>query len=188
MGERITDLTETESVDDNDLLTFVDVSDTLYSTNGTNKKVKKSNLLKEYTKTSTLLDLFYPIGTIYETTSSNLDTVDKMNTHFGGTWEVFGEGRVLVAKSSDTEFDTIGETGGAKTHTLTLAELPSHQHMIYRMYQQNGFSTPYAEPVPGWGLGADAGTELDYTSSVGSGSAHNNLQPYIVVYRYRRTE
>jgi len=46
MGERITDLTETGSVDDNDLLTFVDVSDTLYSTNGTNKKVKKSNLLK----------------------------------------------------------------------------------------------------------------------------------------------
>ncbi len=46
MGERITDLTETGSVDDNDLLTFVDVSDTLYSTNGTNKKVQKVNLLK----------------------------------------------------------------------------------------------------------------------------------------------
>ena len=49
MGERITDLTETESVDDNDLLTFVDVSDTLYSVNGTNKKVKKSNLIKDLT-------------------------------------------------------------------------------------------------------------------------------------------
>lgn len=183
MGERITDLTETGSVDDNDLLTFVDVSDTLYSTNGTNKKVKKSNLLKEYTKTSTLLDLFYPIGTIYETTSSSLDTVAKMNAHFGGTWEVFGEGRVLVAKSSDTEFDTIEKTGGEKAHTLTTAEMPSHSHGLLGYGDPNTSGTLYyrtTRVLSEFGSGS--------TQSAGLGNAHNNLQPYIVVYRYRRTE
>ena len=190
MGERITDLTETGSVDDNDLLTFVDVSDTLYSTNGTNKKVKKSNLLKEYTKTSTLLDLFYPIGTIYETTSSNLDTVAKMNAHFGGTWEFYGAGRVLVAKSTDTEFDTIGKTGGEKAHTLTVSEMPKHRHGILRAFQKTGFSIPYAEPTAGWGIPsnrADGGARIDSLTDTGGDGAHNNLQPYIVVYRYRRT-
>jgi len=183
MGERITDLTETGSVDDNDLLTFVDVSDTLYSTNGTNKKVKKSNLLKEYTKTSTLLDLFYPIGTIYETTSSNLDTVAKMNAHFGGTWEAYGSGRVLVAKSTDTEFDTIGKTGGEKTHTLTVAEMPEHDHQITRQYDKTGFSTPYGEPAAGWSLpsGVTSGTNMCPTAKTGGSGSHNNLQPYIVL-------
>ena len=36
-----------------------------------------------------LLDAFYPVGTIYETTSTDLDTTTKMNAHFGGAWEVY---------------------------------------------------------------------------------------------------
>lgn len=72
---------------------------------------KASNAPLDYRWTG-LLDMFYPVGTIYETTSTDLDTTTKMNTYFGGTWEVYGTGRVLVAKSADTEFDTIDETGG----------------------------------------------------------------------------
>ena len=76
-------------------------------------------------------------GTIYETTSTDLDTTTKMGNHFGGTWEAYGAGRVLVAKSSDTEFDTIGETGGAKTHTLSEAEMPVHSHLEYATANPN---------------------------------------------------
>ena len=127
------------------------------------------------------IDLVYPIGSIYETTSTDLDTTTKMNNHFGGTWEAYGAGRALVAKSADTEFDTIDKTGGAKTHTLTIAQMPSHNHSldivgmgesgINEMSQISGERT-YKFPVVG---------------NTGGGGAHNNLQPYITVYRYRRT-
>lgn len=130
---------------------------------------------------SGLLDWFYPIGTIYETTSSDLDTTTKMNEHFGGTWEVYGAGAVTVAKSADTEFDTIGETGGAKTHTLTVAEMPAHRHPMTRAdggaTYQYSYKNNIGHPTSG----------VAYTESAGGGGAHNNLQPYIVVYRYRRT-
>lgn len=116
---------------------------------------------------SGLLDLFYPVGTIYETTSSDLDTTTKMNEHFGGTWEVYGAGRVLVAKSADTEFDTIGETGGNKGNNLQVV-------------------------TSGYGL-AVGGTAFGNRIVVGkvgitqTSEDKGNLQPYIVVYRYRRT-
>lgn len=132
-----------------------------------------------------LLDLFYPIGTIYETTSSDLDTTTKMNAHFGGTWEAYGSGRVLVAKSSDTEFDTIGETGGAKTHTLSIDEMPSHTHSY------GSVTAPSGGGFNGHNKAYDLYDSSIWTwmniGNTGGGGAHNNLQPYIVVYRYRRT-
>ena len=196
----ITSLTELTEVADDDLLVAVDKSDTTMADSGTDKKVKKSSLAKS------LLDFFYPVGTIYETTSGNLDTVDKMNTHFGGTWEAYGSGRVLVAKSADAEFDTIGETGGVKTVTLTAAQsgLRSHRHQI-RLGSPLGIGG-YNDKVGRVAEGSTSddgfrtGTAYATTSSYGSNgygsssldnadatSAHNNLQPYIVVFRYRRT-
>lgn len=188
MGKKITQLATITEVADDDLIVGVDVSDTSGSENGTNKKFTKQNLLKEINSragdiesaVANILNLVYPVGTIYETTSTDLDTTTKMGNHFGGTWEAYGSGRVLVAKSADTEFDTIGETGGAKTHTLTIAEMPSHNHLQYTLnHAMNG--------------GSDASLRATYnyvqdtgTSSTGGGEAHNNLQPYIVVYRYRR--
>lgn len=136
---------------------------------------------------SGLLDMFYPIGTIYETTSTDLDTTTKMNAHFGGTWEAYGAGRVLVAKSADTEFDTIGETGGEKTHTLTTTEMPTHSHSITGTlaHIDNGGSN--TNPLMGTRANFQAASTYLGTNNAGGGSAHNNLQPYIVVYRYRRT-
>lgn len=143
--------------------------------------------------TTNLLDWFYPVGTIYETTSTDLDTTTKMATHFGGTWEVYGAGAVTVAKSADTEFDTIGETGGAKTH----------------IHRQGGPSSDGSGSASGaisgpwndgtFGRSSSGVTFGNYSQivSAGVGSAKtvypflteetSSLQPYIVVYRYRRT-
>jgi len=103
-----------------------------------------------------------------------------MATQFGGTWEVYGAGSVLVCKDATTDFDTIGETGGAKTHTLSIDEMPSHDH-----------NANYGDTVDGDGTGYRFSNTNGNNASIilnkGGGQAHNNLQPYIVVYRYRRT-
>ena len=144
-------------------------------------------------KTATnLLDFFYPVGTIYETTSTDLDTITKMGTHFGGTWEIYGAGAVTVAKSADTEFDTIGETGGVKTHTHTLsgsgyADIYGSLdgYMDVRRVSTSSWTTTQRVTVTGVANNSTANTLG--TSLGGATDAGNSLQPYIVVYRYRRT-
>lgn len=68
---------------------------------------------------------YYPVGTIYETVLS----VNPNNILGFGTWEEFGSGRVLVGvDTTQTEFDEVKKTGGAKTVTLTANQMPSHTH------------------------------------------------------------
>jgi hypothetical protein len=94
-----------------------------------------------------------------------------------GTWAAFGAGRVLVGRDAgQTEFDTLEETGGAKTHTLTEAEMPAHTHAA----QGLGAGTE------NYGYGAAAASSV-VSGATGGGGAHNNLQPYIVVYMWKRT-
>ena len=90
-------------------------------------------------------------------------------------------GRVPVAKSVDAEFNELGETGGAKTHLLTSAEsgLVGHNHTVPTAFinVQTGGSTIF--PVDPSGLGvAYSATAV---AGANASSAHNNLQPYIVV-------
>ena len=126
----------------------------------------------------------YPVGAIFISTVST-----NPNTLFGfGTWAAFAAGRTLVGlTSSDADFDTSGETGGAKTHTLTTAEMPSHQHDSAWGEQGTGeFGN-----APNTSARGSASTDYDnnsyYTSAVGGGGAHNNLPPYIVTYMWKRT-
>lgn len=214
-GIDILDLVEATEVNEtNDYLAIVDKSDTSQDITGSTKRATVRKLLGDKalpsgdfvgtTDTQTLtnktislsnntisglLDFFYPVGTIYETTSSDLDTVAKMNAHFGGTWEFYGAGRVLVAKSSDTEFDTIGETGGAKTVTLTGAQsgIQEHNHAGAVGYPIGWVTTGdriilNADSYGGYALDVT----METTGPTNASEAHTNLQPYIVVYRYRR--
>jgi|LQAB01.1.fsa_nt_gi hypothetical protein len=131
----------------------------------------------------TIFATIYPVGTIYETTNPDLNTAAKVQTQFGfGTWEAWGAGRVTVAISTDAEFDTILETGGAKTHTLTVDQMPSHGHNRQGFRNVGGSGTQVCSREKISGDGNSYGVE-----NTGGGQAHNNLQPYIVVYRYRRT-
>ena len=145
-----------------------------------------------------ILNWFYPVGTIYETTSTDLDTITKMATHFGGTWEVYGAGRVLVGKASSGTFATAGATMGAETHTITTAEMPTHPHEMYGTKNFAEYSsTPYASTSlvtnegtcvkVYWNNGGATNFKTWNTSNTGGGGSHNNIQPSIVVYRYRRT-
>ena len=122
------------------------------------------------------LSSLYPVGSIYMNASDNTNP----GTLIGfGTWVAFGAGRVPVGiDSTDTDFDTAEETGGAKTHTLTVNELPAHTHSVPNSGSQNN----------SFDSGTTVGNDTTGTSgSTGGGQAHNNLQPYIVVYMWKRT-
>ena len=60
-----------------------------------------------------------------------------------GTWSAFATGRFLVGiNGADTDFDVVEETGGAKTHTLATANLPSHTHDITDPTHTHAISDP----------------------------------------------
>lgn len=137
-------------------------------------------LTKGHQLMNTVVDTLHPVGSIYITTNH-----DNPGDLFGyGTWERYGSGRTLVSYDAfDSQFDTIGETGGAKTHTLTVNEMPAHRHSIDFSAQVGGSG----DRIPVGGVGGYVGTDQDAVRVAGGGQAHNNLQPYIVVYMWRRS-
>lgn len=82
-----------------------------------------------FTFSSFKLDSVYPVGSIYMSTSST-------NPHnlFGGTWEAYAQGRVLIGVGQGTDANGVkktfnaGATGGEYEHTLTVGEMPAHNH------------------------------------------------------------
>lgn len=128
----------------------------------------------------------YPVGSIYMNAT---DATDPATLLGFGTWVAFGAGKVPVGiDSGDTDFDTAEETGGAKTHTLSEGELPSHTHSVQMQAQVNrgsGSGSPNNN-VARNDSGGFSASPIN-TGTTGSGSAHNNLQPYIVVYMWKRT-
>ena len=87
-------------------------------------------------------------------------------------------GRVPVGyNAADTDFSTVGKTGGEKTHKLTISEIPSHNHRLYSrsVYRGSGNYVAHCDEN-------NASTSYAYnTGNTGGGAAHNNLQPYAVV-------
>ena len=69
---------------------------------------------------SDLLDRIYPVGSIY----ISMNSVDPSEL-FGGSWIPLNEGRVLIGAN---ETYVAGSKGGETTHTLTIAEMPTHNH------------------------------------------------------------
>lgn len=135
-------------------------------------------------RTKQLFLLMHPIGCIYMSTSSV-----SPQTTFGGTWIRWGNGRVPVGvDTNDSSFNTVEKTGGEKQHTLTISEIPSHNHGVY-----GGCTTTTNELSAsnnnGWipGLGGKGYKHDDLLTDVGGSQSHNNLQPYITCYMWKRT-
>ena len=121
-----------------------------------------------------------------------------------GTWASFGAGRVLVGlDSGDADFDTAEETGGAKTVTLTATQsgLPqhthvqdAHSHLTQRYPTATGGSSGFTIDTSMSGTLADntlptkAATATNQNAGpANAAEAHSNVQPYIVVYMWKRT-
>ena len=140
-----------------------------------------------------MLDLIFPIGSIVIKADNN-----DYSNWLGFTWERTLVGRVAVGiDSTQTEFDTIGETGGEKTHTLTIQEMPVHNHSVKTIqygwlsvmssidnnygFAQNGYYKDRATAYDG----NEANNKV-YADNNGGGQAHNILQPYQVVAYWKR--
>lgn len=132
-----------------------------------------------------LVDLLYPIGSIHMSVNS-----ENPSTYFGGTWVSWSQGRVPVGvNTSDSNFSTVEKTGGEKTHKLTINEMPSHYHRT----DGDGGRYGWGGNAKGWAWSGDEGgfaTNLyDVNTGISGGNAsHNNLQPYITCYMWKRTE
>jgi len=131
-------------------------------------------------------DFIYPVGSIYMSVNSISPA-----TIFGGTWEQL-EDRFLLGAGQTY---TAGDTGGAATHThttgdhtLTIYEIPSHNHSMALANTDASLSS-YAR------FGYNGEAFRGNTGNSGGGQAHNhgdtgsssNLPPYLVVYMWERT-
>lgn len=125
-----------------------------------------------------IINLIFPINSIRHT----YDTVNPGTYLPGTTWAAIGVGRVLVGRNAaDVDFDTIGETGGAKTHTLTVGELPAHTHDI-TIHDPDDVS-----PVKVAGTSNGTPIATDSTQAEGGGDPVDIMNPYQVVSIWRRT-
>lgn len=91
------------------------------------------------------------------------------------------KGKVITGlNSEDTEFNTIGKTGGEKEHKLTVDEMPSHRHGNPVAVNNGGnagqYRSLFATNTDFW----SKNDSHNATASTGGDQAHNNLQPYIV--------
>lgn len=144
---------------------------------------------------------YYRVGDLFLTTIAT-----NPSNFLGGTWKLFGPGRCLVCvDTSDSDFNTVKKTGGAKTkttgnHTLIVNEIPSHRHIglswlgddISQSITLNGGSSGKGYNLQYYG-GYVPGQETNIqTRATGGGKAHNHgdlnvLQPYITCYIWIRT-
>lgn len=135
--------------------------------------------------TKQLFLLMHRVGDIIFSTSD-----ENPSTIYGGTWVAWGKGQVPVGvDTSDSDFNTVEKTGGEKEHTLTVDEMPSHSHI----------QTWNGNIMVGGGSGGEStnGSYLNeggngtypatLTNNVGNSHSHNNLQPYITCYMWKRT-
>lgn len=149
-------------------------------------KVLASQITNNTTSGSMFLKV-YPVGSIYISTSS-----ENPGNIYGGTWEEYGKGRTLVGvDSNDSDFSTVEKLGGEKTHTLTIDEMPSHSHQFKNgeydavsILYDNGSNKWYGIPINN---GFTFSSKQIQITDTGGSQAHNNLQPYITTYMWKRT-
>ena len=145
---------------------------------------------------SSIVNIIYPVGSLYWSKNPT-----NPATLFGGTWTQIKDKFILAAGDSYA----VGATGGEANHTLTVAEMPSHNHS--GSTNSTGSHThvvKFTNESSGYGdsrYGGDASDQSNSknTSSAGShshtvsigyaggGQAHNNMPPYVTYYCWERT-
>lgn len=151
-----------------------------------------NTLMNGRTTVSDLLDMVYPVGSIY----MSVNNVSPA-TFLGGTWEQINEKFLFAGSTANYPY---GSTGGAANVTLTENQIPAHKHTM------EGGSHAWL-----WGTSSNSNTvhfsssnatnetltsgnkvytiqgSWNKTVNTGGGAAHNNMPPYLSVYMWKRT-
>lgn len=146
-----------------------------------------------------LLNRHYPVGSLYLSVVST----NPADTLGFGTWVAFAAGRAIVGvDSGDADFDAAEKTSGAKTVTLTEAQIPAHSHGVTDPGHTHVETNNSATTGPNVGFAArdtstNSQTATGYSTepattgitvnAAGGGQDHNNVQPSIAVYVWKRT-
>ena len=166
-------------------LTLPEKEDYIPIVDNSEKETKKATM-------TALLNLFYPVGSYYETSDAEFNP----NTSWGGTWKLDNDGTVLVSQSLETGsvFDTqLSTVVGEEKHKLTTDEMPHHYHHDIELSgrhltswnQKTGSTTIYSlESL----VSSDGKENQNYftTGYAGGDKVHNNVQPSKVVNRWHR--
>lgn len=170
--------------------------------------------IKALVSPSNLVDIFYPVGSYYETTDTTFDP----NTAWGGTWALEDEGLVHVSSGTNYAVSNNSQDGGEATHILTSDESGiqatstygggsaksiiggSHTHQPTN--GNNNFVTDGNGTAAGISIGGAGYVKCklntsththdlpNHTHNIAGASAkvaHNNMQPYKIVNRWHRT-
>lgn len=123
-----------------------------------------------------LLNKVYPVGSVYISVSET-----KPDVLFGGTWEQIKDTFLL---SAGDEY-TAGSTGGEAKHTLTIDEMPKHEHLPYRSGEGDvwSFTTEWTQ---NGGKNSWESMNGSFLGSAGNNQPHNNMPPYLTVYMWKR--
>ena len=120
--------------------------------------------------------------------STTLDTAAKVQAIYGGTWERWGAGKVPVGVDpNDTDFNAPNKSGGAKTVTLSVEQMPSHSH-TYNGFP-NGTTGTWADPyrrLVYQNTNVNPYPNQSGIDSTGGNKPHENMPPYITLYMWRR--
>jgi microcystin-dependent protein len=150
---------------------------------------------------TTYSDLFAVLGTTYGSGdgSTTFNVPDLRGRTIAGQDDMGGTSADrLTGQSGGVDGDTLGASGGDETHTLTEAELAAHSHYLASATQGNGAeyregSQTYDKPLSIYqsynsptayslGYGNDGDTiQIAPSETIGSGTAHNNVQPTLIL-------
>lgn len=137
-------------------------------------------------------DDIYPVGSIYMSANNT-----NPGTLFGGTWTQIQDTFLLAAGSTYTA----GNTGGSSTVTLQESELPNITGTFYER-RINASADNHMGSAPSgafsrsngdgartvaWASSSTTVAQDQINMSFGSGNAHENMPPYLVVYVWQRT-
>lgn len=142
-----------------------------------------------------ILDVIYPVGSIIEWvpvsgSSVDLSTAAKVAARYGGTWEAYGAGRMIMAASDSYP---VGNAGGSINHAHTISDAVAKIGLYstnppsieYVRKETDGYVTNNTVAFSGT-FSVAGRTQTRGAEVAGSTDIAGNLPPYITAYRWRR--